>query len=115
VGSATTTPRSGAADRTTDLPGTGDRAVTPRRAIVADMPDHAMVVVDRAAAPGYAVLGFTSYPVPGPFSVGAGDLNLLCGDCAFVVVAGTSWEAVPRMLIRCPGCGRLNLPADPAG
>ena len=61
------------------------------------------------------VLGFTCYPELRPFSTGTGDLNLVCGGCRFVLVAGSTGSAErPAMLIRCPSCGCYNDPVPAA-
>jgi hypothetical protein len=71
--------------------------------------DVALSVVDRREIGDRPVIAFTGYPVLQPFSTGPGELNLLCGTCGFVLVAGTSPAAGrPRMLIRCPSCGGYN-------
>lgn len=66
-------------------------------------------VVDASEAAGRPVLGFTGYPELQPFSTGSGHLNLLCGRCRFVLVAGANDSAEwPAPLIRCPACGECN-------
>ena len=75
------------------------------------MSDVVLSVVEPPDLEGRPVLGFTAYPELHPFSTGLGTMNLLCGGCRFVLVAGASVDdAVPRMLIRCPACGSLNDP-----
>lgn len=73
------------------------------------MSDVALSVVDRQEIGERPVIGFTGYPDLRPFSTGDGGLNLLCGNCGFVIVAGTDDSAGrPQMLIRCPACGGYN-------
>lgn len=73
------------------------------------MPDIVLSVVDQREIGERPVLAFTHYPNLRPFSTGPGGLNLLCGRCQFVLVAGTVREAEhPLMLIRCPSCGSCN-------
>lgn len=75
------------------------------------VPDVALAVVVRSEIGELPVLAFTAYPELRPFSAADGDTNLLCGGCAFVLVAGTTAGPVPQLVIRCPACGSLNLPA----
>ena len=80
------------------------------------MRDVVLPLVEPGQAEERPVLGFTHYPDLQPFSSGTGDLNLLCGRCGFVLVAGiTSGAEVPAMLIRCPSCGERNDPDRPEG
>jgi hypothetical protein len=73
------------------------------------MSDVPLSVIDRQEVGERPVIGFTGYPELRPFSTGTGELNLLCGVCGFVLVAGTTYAAgQPRMLIRCPACGGYN-------
>ena len=73
------------------------------------MSDVVLSVVDRQEIGERAVIGFTGYPQLRPFSTGSGELDLLCGGCGFVLVAGSAGPAAqPVMLIRCPACGGYN-------
>ncbi|WP_395656851.1 hypothetical protein [Nocardioides sp.] len=75
------------------------------------MSDIVLPVVGSSEAGGRPVLGFTCYPELRPFSTGDGDVNLVCGGCGFILVAGSTGTAQrPSMLIRCPSCGRYNDP-----
>lgn len=66
-------------------------------------------VVGSQDAGARPVLGYTCYPELRPFSTGPGDLNLVCGGCGFVLVAGsTTSDERPALLIRCPSCGGYN-------
>jgi hypothetical protein len=71
--------------------------------------DVVLSVVERQEIGERPVIGFTGYPELRPFSSGAGELNLLCGVCGFVLVEGaTDADGRPLMLIRCPSCGGYN-------
>lgn len=85
-------------------------------ASVETVADVVLPVVRTQETGSRPVLGYTSYPDLRPFSTGSGDLNLVCGGCGFVLVAGsTSTTERPAMLIRCPSCGGYNdLVADVA-
>jgi hypothetical protein len=73
--------------------------------------DVVLAVVDSREVGERPVLGFTCYPELRPFSTGTGALNLLCGECGFVLVEGASGApGGPLMLIRCPACGQYNDP-----
>jgi hypothetical protein len=75
------------------------------------MSDLVLAEVDSTDVQGRPVLGFTAYPVPGPFHTGTGTLNLLCGGCRFVLVAQVEQrDAYAELLIRCPACGAVNDP-----
>lgn len=80
------------------------------------MRDIVLSVVSQEETGTRPVLAFTSYPVLRPFSVGPGEVNLLCGRCRFVLIAGEkAGTERPRMLIRCPACGDSNDPRHPDG
>ena len=73
------------------------------------MRDVVLPLVGAGESEERPVLGFTHYPELKPFSTGTGEVNLLCGRCGFVLVAGTTTDSeVPPMLIRCPSCGERN-------
>lgn len=76
------------------------------------MPDLLLTSVAPADVGNRNILAFTQYPDRAPFSTGTGGINLLCGVCSFVLVAGADSAAAiaPNLLIRCPSCGSFNGP-----
>lgn len=44
----------------------------------------------------------------GPVITGAGDLDILCGDCNSILVKGIVPNQIQNMVIQCPTCKSFN-------
>jgi predicted RNA-binding Zn-ribbon protein involved in translation (DUF1610 family) len=45
---------------------------------------------------------------PFPFIIGAGNLDLLCGQCGAVLLKSVEEGQVSNVVFKCPACGRFS-------
>jgi hypothetical protein len=74
------------------------------------MPDVTLTVVRNPDPRVNAMLRCSQLGPPRPLSTSSdGDVNLLCGDCGFVICEGLKNAARARgVLLQCPQCKEFN-------
>lgn len=75
------------------------------------MTNKPLRIVDEASTEGRSVL--IKSGEPGPFFVrqgpARGDINLICGNCDFILVEGLqAADSLQNLILKCPECGACN-------